>query len=218
MPDNELISLKERAELVDEIKRVSDKPVLVDIDTGGQIEHLPFNIKEFEKAGAWGVVMEDKKHPKHNSLLDATHSLEDVDVFVEKIRVAKEATKNMKVFARLESLIAKRSMFEALIRASAYVKAGADGIVIHSKEQISCTEVMEFAKEFKGNVPLIAIPTTYTLPEEHPFDIVIRANHMLRASIRGMENYLKGKEDLATVEDIFKYVCHEESIKENQKQ
>lgn len=191
-----------------EIKQVSDKPILVDVDTGGQIEHLPYHIGLFEKAGAWGVVMEDKKYPKKNSLLDTEHYLEDVDVFVKKIKVAKENAKEMKIFARLESLIAKRSMWEALIRAEAYVKSGADGILIHSKEQVSCNEVMEFARAFReiSKVPLIAVPTTYKLPEEHPFDIVIHANHMLRASIRGMENYLNGKEDLAEVKDIFDYV------------
>ena len=128
MPDNEMISLKERAELVDEITRVSGKPVLVDMDTGGAIEHLPYNIKLFEKAGAWGVVIEDEKYPKQNSLLDATHSLEDIDTFVEKLRVAKENAKDMKVFARVESLIAKRSVWEALLRARVYVeKGGVDG-------------------------------------------------------------------------------------------
>ena len=207
-PDNELVPLKERIELVEEIKRITTKPIMVDIDTGGDIRHVPYYVQWFESAGAWAVVIEDKKYPKENSLLNTEHQLEDVDIFCEKIRTAKWASKNILIIARLESLIAKKSVNDALIRAGAYLDAGADGILIHSKEEISATEVMEFAERFRkiSDKTLIAIPTTYKLPENHPFDIVIYANHLLRASLKGMQNYLDGKEDLAEVEDIFKIV------------
>lgn len=210
LPDNELVSLRERASLVQEIRLVSNKPIIVDIDTGGQIDHLPFYIKWLETAGAYGVVMEDKCFPKQNSLLEnGQHKLEEIDVFCEKIKVCNDNAKEMKIFARLESLIAKHSVYEALIRAEAYVKAGADGILIHSKEKVEATEVMEFAEKFREQFPditLIAIPTTYALPEKHYFDITIDANQMFRASLQGMADYLKGQGKLAEVKDIFDLV------------
>ena len=212
LPDNELVPLKERIDLVEEIKRITTKPIMVDIDTGGDIRHLPYYIIWFEKAGADVVIIEDKKYPKENSLLEnGEHKLEDIDIFCEKIRIAKMASKNMKIIARLESLIAHKSVYDALIRAEAYVEAGADGILIHSKEKIEAKEVMEFAEKFKEKfplIPLIAIPTTYQLPEIHPFSVVIEANQMLRASLKAMQNYLEGKAELASVEDIFNLVGH----------
>ena len=155
------------------------------------------------------IVIEDKQFPKKNSLLENTeHTLEDVYVFCQKIKRAKEVAKDIMIVARIESLIAKRSVYDALIRAEAYVEAGADAILIHSKEQVSATEVMEFADQFKKNhkTPLIAIPTTYTLPEGHPFDVVIYANHLLRASLKAMQDALEGKAELASVQDIFNIV------------
>jgi len=203
LPDNELVSLKERADLVREIANNTTKPILVDIDTGGNIEHLQYYIKWLKEAGAWGVVMEDKRGTKQNSLLEnGKHELEDVDVFCRKIQIADS---EIRTFARLESLIAKHSVYEALIRAEAYLKAGAEGILIHSKEKVEAKEVMEFATKFreKFSDTLIAIPTTYTLPDNHPFDITINANQIFRASLKGMMNYLEGKEDLADIKTIF---------------
>jgi len=210
LPDNELVSLKERVDFVEEIRRITTKPIIVDVDTMGDIRHVPFYTKCFNRAGAYAIVIEDKKYPKENSLLEENnHQLEDVDRFCEKIKVAKQNAGNMKVIARLESLIAKHSIEEALIRAEAYVKAGADMILIHSKQKIDCTEVMEFAKRFGDKVPLVAIPTTYNLPKDHPFEIVIEANHLLRASMKAMEKYIAGEEvELSSVEDIFKLVGH----------
>lgn len=211
LPDNELVPLKERVDLVEEIKRITTKPIIVDIDTGESIEHLPFIIKWFSKAGAYAVIMEDKKYPKQNSFIDEGQRLEDVDIFCDKIRVAKENCGEMKVFARLESLIAKHSKYEALLRAEAYIKAGADGVMVHSKQKVDCTEVMEVGNELRKNhdITLIAVPTTYTLPVEHPFDIVIEANHLLRASLKAMQKYIAGeKVELASVQDIFNLVGH----------
>lgn len=213
LPDNELVPLKERVDLVAEIRRMTDKPIVVDIDTGESTEHLPYLISWFEKAGATAVVMEDKKYPKMNSLLEeANHQLEDVDVFSQKIKVAKQATKIMKIYARLESLIAKHSEYEALIRADAYVNAGADGIMVHSKQKVEPTEVMSVATKLRDkylSLTLIAVPTTYVLPEEHPFNIVIHANHLLRASLAAMQKYIKGTEvELTEVKDIFALVGH----------
>lgn len=212
LPDNELVPLKERVDLVSEVRRITKKPIIVDVDTLSGIEHIPFYVNAFEAAGAYAIVIEDKKYPKQNSLLGETaHQLEDVDVFCSKIRTAKEAAKEMKIVARLESLIAKHSMADALIRAEAYVQAGADMILIHSKEKIECNEVMEFAKRFReiSHVPLIAVPTTYALPTDHPFEIVISANHMLRASMRAMEKFVNGEEvELSSVQSIFDLCGH----------
>lgn len=211
LPDNELIPLSERVDLVREIRRVSNKPIIVDIDTGGQIEHLPQMIKWFEDAGAYAVIMEDKKGFKQNSLLaDGKHELEDVDTFAEKIKVAKSVAKDMKVYARLESLIAKHSKYEALIRAQAYAEAGADGIMVHSKVQIDPTEVMEVGQEIREKYPkitLIAVPTTYILPDEHPFDIIITANHLTRACVKAMKDFVNNQHvELASVKEIFDLV------------
>ncbi len=208
LPDNECVPLKERVDLVSEVNRISNKPIIVDVDTFGQLEHVPYYTHAFSRAGAWAIVMEDKKGTKQNSLLeDAKHEMEDVDVFCEKIRLAKANTKNMKIFARLESLIAKRSKYDALLRAEAYINAGADGILVHSKQKVDATEVMEVGLEIEYKHPdtwLIAVPTTYTLPEGHPFDIVISANHLLRASLSAMEKQIAGEEvELSSVEHIF---------------
>jgi 2-methylisocitrate lyase-like PEP mutase family enzyme len=213
LPDNELVPLKERVDLVNEIKRITNKPIIVDIDTGESIEHLPFVISWFQKAGAYAVIMEDKKYPKQNSLLEENnHQLEDVDVFCNKIKVAKENAGSMKVFARLESLIAKKSKYEALLRAAAYIESGADGIMVHSKQKVDSSEVMEVGNEIRKENPetiLIAVPTTYILPDVHPFDIIISANHLLRASMKAMQKYIGGEEvELATVQSIFDLVGH----------
>jgi phosphoenolpyruvate phosphomutase len=207
LPDNELVSLMERVELVSEISRISNKPILVDVDTMGDIRHTSQYSKWFEKSGAWGIVIEDKKFPKENSLLsDGKHKLEDIDEFCQKIKEAKKNISSLKIIARLESLIAGHSIFDAITRAKAYIDAGADGILIHSKEKITCEGVMQVAKEIRGfnkDILLIAIPTTYILPEEHEFGITINANQMLRASLKGMQDYLNGGDNISSVEDIF---------------
>lgn len=213
LPDNELVSLRERVALVEEIKRFTNKPIVVDIDTGGSIEHLPQIIQMFDSAGVHAVVMEDKKFPKQNSLLeDGKHQLEDVDTFCEKIKIARHNCMEMMVIARLESLIAKHSKHEAIVRAEAYLQVGADGIMVHSKQQVDATEVMEVANDIRKNhkyAVLVAVPTTYKLPEEHPFDIVIEANQLMRASFKAMQNYIDGKEvELADVKEIFALLGH----------
>jgi len=212
LPDNELVPLKERVDLVADINKITDKPIVVDVDTGGDMAHLPFVVKWFHKAGAYAIVMEDKKYPKQNSLLDVTQDLEDIDVFAEKIRIAKAAAPDLIVVARLESLIAKKSKYEALLRAEAYIEAGADGVMVHSKQKVDSTEVMEVGnaiREKHPNIILVAVPTTYTLPEKHPFNIVVTANQLLRASMRAMENFINGKDvELAEVKDIFNLLGH----------
>lgn len=214
LPDNELVTLQERIELVKQIRRVSTKLIIVDIDTGGNIEHLPFIIKWFEDAGAFAVIMEDKRGTKQNSLIEgAEHELEDIDTFSKKIKVCKMASRKMQIYARLESLIARKSKYEAVLRARAYMDAGADGIMVHSKVKVDCTEVLEVAKEIRladKDITLIAVPTNYELPNKHPFDVIISANQLTRVSIQAMRDFLDDKEyvknTMASVSDIFK-IC-----------
>lgn len=194
IPDNEILPNTDRLNTVREIRNVTTKPIIIDWDTGGAVFHFPYWVKKLEEAGVDIIMIEDKVFPKKNSLLDdVTQTLEDVDVFAEKIRKGKEVAKAVKIMARIESLIAKKSVFDALLRAEAYVKAGVDGIMIHSKTKVDSTEIMEFATKFREkypNIPLVAVPTTYDLPEEHPFNIVIYANHLLRASLKAMKEAL----------------------------
>ncbi len=216
LPDNELVPLKERISFVADIRRITTKPIVVDIDTGGDIDHLKFIIRWFKEAGAYALIMEDKKYPKQNSLLeDAEQHLEDIDVFCAKIKEAKKVAGPMKIFARLESLIAKKSKYEALLRASAYIEAGADGIMVHSKQKVDATEVMEVGNEIHLRYPfitLISVPTTYVLPAEHPFDIIISANHLLRASMKAMQKVVEADDpksvDMVSVQEVFDLVGH----------
>lgn len=209
MPDIELVSPDSRLNTIREIRNVSAKPIMVDWDTGGSIEHFPYWVRQLENAGVNYIMIEDKCFPKKNSLLEeATQILEDVDIFCAKIKAGKTAAKNIKIFARIESLIAKHSVFEALVRAEAYINAGADGIMIHSKQKVEAPEIMEFATKFREKyptIPLVAVPTTYNLPEENPFNFVITANHLLRASMKAMQKFIDGTAvELSSVEEIFK--------------
>lgn len=214
LPDNEMMSLDSRLNTIREIRRATNKIIILDGDTGGSIEHFPFTVKEFEKAGVDIIIIEDKVFPKKNSLLDdTTQILEDVDVFAMKIMVGKKAVSNLKIFARIESLIAKKSVFEALIRAEAYIKAGVDGIMIHSKEKVTAVEIIEFMEKFKEKwpeIPLVAVPTTYDLPENHKFDIVIYANMFTRVCLRAMKEALELSDikqaNMASVNEIFDLV------------
>jgi len=214
IPDSELISFDTRLNTIREIRNSSDKMIIIDLDTGGAIEHFPYKVKQLEKANVQIIMIEDKIFPKKNSLLEGEKQpLENVDVFAEKIRKGKEVAVDIKIFARLESLIAKKSVAEALIRADEYLVAGADGIMIHSKVKVDSTEIMEFATRFRQihpDIPLVAVPTTYDLPEDHPFNIVIYANHLLRASLKAMKTAIAlpniKEADMSPVTEIFELV------------
>jgi phosphoenolpyruvate phosphomutase len=213
MPDNELLSPAHRLDTIREIKNVTDKHIMVDWDTGGSVEHFPYWVRQLENAGVSIIMIEDKLFPKKNSLLDGVKQhLEDVDVFCQKIKEGKKAAKDIQIFARLESLIAKRSVEEAIRRAEAYIAAGADGIMVHSKEKEG-TEILEVAnalREKYPKLPLVAVPTTYTLEEGHPFDYVVDANMLLRASIKAMQKTLDLDDikdaDMVSVKEIFDLV------------
>mmetsp|Transcript_42014 Transcript_42014/g.78044 ORF Transcript_42014/g.78044 Transcript_42014/m.78044 type:complete len:327 (+) Transcript_42014:108-1088(+) len=197
-PDIETVTTSERLQIVDDVLEVSDKPVLYDGDTGGAKEIFSFTVRKLERLGVSGVVIEDKCGLKQNSLFgtDRVQTLEDVDVFCEKIRAGKEAqvTPHFMIFARLEALIAGLGEEECLRRARAYVKqGGADGIMIHSKEKEGA-DIFSFMKHWRQefpDVPVIAVPTTYNHVTEEELQaagvsICIYANQLLRASYNAM--------------------------------
>ena len=223
LPDTELVTMDSRLDTIRQIKEVTTKPMIVDGDTGGQIDHFPYWVKRLQDVGVDAVIIEDKCYPKKNSLdKDAKHILEEPDKFSAKISAGKMVAKDIMIFARLESLIAKHSIFEAMVRAEAYINAGADGIMIHSKSEVSGDEVLEFAERFRKefpDTPLICVPTTYNHMTEDElkkagFNIIIHANHLLRASFRAMQNAAKTIElnkrsielnnEIASVKEIFK--------------
>jgi len=205
-PDTELVDLTSRMGTVADVLEVTTKPVIFDGDTGGQLEHFPYTVRTLERVGVSAVIIEDKTGAKKNSLFGTSvkQVLADPQEFAAKIRAGKRAqvTSDFMVIARLESMIAGAGVDDALKRAKIYIDAGADGIMVHSKEK-SPDEVLEFCREykkFKKRVPLVAVPSTYnTVTEEElqkaGISMVIHANHLLRSSypamVRTAERILK---------------------------
>jgi len=202
LPDIEIVSLDSRLDTVEQMINVTDKPVIVDGDTGKDIDSFLYFVNRLEKLGVSAIVIEDKTFPKRNSLdPDALQNLEDPEVFASKIRMGKESllSHDFMIFARVESLIAGYRIDDAIFRAKKYLEAGADGILIHTREKDSAN-ILKFAKEYNSlceklgfRKPLICIPTTYnTITEndlkKYGFNIVIYANHLLRGSVKAMED------------------------------
>jgi phosphoenolpyruvate mutase len=198
LPDNEILDQSTRLENVERILNVTTRPLIFDADTGGPGVHFEHRVRMLEQTGVAAVVIEDKTGLKQNSLLDesSVHEQEDIELFSDKIAAGKEAQRqpDFQIFARIESFILGRGLEDALTRAAAYCGAGADGILVHSKSK-SADEVVEFARVFKHespDIPLICVPTTYhsVLDEElaeYGFNMVIYANHLLRAAFPAME-------------------------------
>ena len=200
LPDASIIGLESRLHTVDEILHVTSKPIIVDGDTGGEIPQFEYFVSHLERRGVSAVIIEDKVFPKRNSL-DATASqeLDDPETFAAKISAGKLAamTDEFMVIARLESLIAGAGLDDALARAEQYIDAGADGIMIHSNRQ-EPDDLFAFVRAYgpvcerSGRRPLlVSVPTTYNRHSDAElaalgFDIVIHANHLLRASHKAM--------------------------------
>ena len=196
-PDIELVDMTSRINTINEIMEVSTKPIILDGDTGGLIEHFVFNIKTIERMGVSAIIIEDKIGLKKNSLFgtEVEQSQDSIENFCEKIRAGKKAlkTNEFMIIARIESLILKQGMDDAINRAKAYIKAGADGIMIHSREK-EPDEIFEFCdkfKEFAPDVPLVVVPTSFNQVYEEEFaekgvNIVIYANHLIRSSYPAM--------------------------------
>ena len=197
-PDIEALDTSERLSNISSIFEVTTKPLIMDADTGGKIEHFIFNVRSMERLGISAVIIEDKAGLKKNSLFgnDVSQVQENPDVFAEKIQRARNAliSDDFMIIARIESLILDKGLADALSRAKTYVNAGAHGIMIHSRSK-KPDEVFEFADRFKiehPSIPLVMVPTSYNTVRKEEFEkrgvnILIYANHMLRASYPAMK-------------------------------
>ena len=196
-PDIELVDMTSRITTINEIMEVSTKPIILDGDTGGLLEHFVFNIKTIERMGVSAIIIEDKMGLKKNSLFgtNVEQTQDSIENFCEKISAGKKAllTDEFMIIARIESLILKQGMNDAIKRAKAYINAGADGIMIHSRES-EPDEIFEFCdlfKEFAPDVPLVVVPTSFNQVYENEFakrgvNIVIYANHLIRSAYPAM--------------------------------
>ena len=196
-PDIEAIDTTSRLNSVHDIFEVTTKPMIFDADTGGKIEHFEFTVKSLERIGVSAVVIEDKTGLKKNSLFgnEVNQTQDTIENFSKKISHGKAAqlSDDFMIVARIESLILEKGMEDALTRAKAYIKAGADGIMIHSRNK-DPSEIKEFMKKFRAidqNTPVVVVPTSFnsvTIEEfiEMGVNVVITANHMLRAAYPAM--------------------------------
>ncbi len=198
LPDIEILSASNRLLNVHDIFEVSALPMIFDGDTGGKPEHFALHVRALERAGVSAVVIEDKRGLKKNSLLgnDVFQQQDSIEEFCDKIRAGREVlqTEDFMIIARCESLILDQGMDDAMRRALAYVKAGAHGIMIHSRKKDG-QEIIDFAQLFREhhrNVPLVCVPTSYAHLkfeelESAGFNVVIYANHMLRSAYLAMK-------------------------------
>lgn len=206
-PDIELVDLTSRIATVNDILECTTKPIIYDGDTGGMIEHIPFTVRRLERLGVSAIIIEDKTGAKKNSLLEPAqivHAQDSIENFAQKIKAAREArlTNDFMVIARIESLVTYAGMDDALARARAFIDAGADGIMIHSRKSDGA-EIFDFCEKYnqwKDKMPLVAVPTNYSSVSEEQLisvgvSVVIYANQMLRSAYTAMrkasENILR---------------------------
>jgi phosphoenolpyruvate phosphomutase len=210
VPDASILTMTEFFNAASNMAQTCQIPVIADCDTGyGDANNVRHMVKKYENAGIAGICMEDKTFPKSNSLLkDGNNQLLSEKDFVAKILAANEAKQNKSftIIARIEALISGIGMEEALKRAYAYEKAGADLILIHSKK-ISPDEIFEFSKSWNGSVPLVAIPTTYYSVKideliDHKIKMVIYANQTLRAVHLSLSRLLQKMRDANSMNEI----------------
>jgi len=200
-PDIEVIGVESRYETIRQILNNTNKPIIIDGDTGGEAANFEYFVRTLEDMGVSMVIIEDKKFPKRNSLEGGTiQDQEDPEIFATKIKRGKEVqiSNDFMIVARIESLISGSGLKDAILRAKKYLLAGADGIMIHSRD-IDPKEILDFAKEYDKlskelgfRKPLVCIPTTYnTITEDklrdYGFNIIIYANHLLRAAHKAMK-------------------------------
>ncbi len=200
MPDCSIVGFDSRTQTVDQILNVTTKPILVDGDTGGEPAQFEYLVRHLERLGVSAVIIEDKLYPKRNSLdASACQDLEDPRIFAKKIAAGREVkvTDEFMFVARLESLIAGAGLEDALYRAECYIHAGADGIMIHSNNR-DPAEVLAFAEAYgplcnrlRRRPALVCVPRTYNTITDlelaaRGFNVIIHANHLLRAAYRAM--------------------------------
>lgn len=200
--DNQYVDITTVSQTLSEIFDVTTKPMIVDLDNGGMIEHFKYTVRTLERMGVSAVIIEDKVGGKRNSLFEDTSNQkqDDAKLFGEKIFEGKKSlvTEDFMIIARIESFILGRGLKDALDRARIYIDNGADGIMIHSKEK-DIKEVISFCvmyKKFDKKVPLVVVPTTYNkITEQELIDagvsVVIYANHLLRSSYPAMVSTAK---------------------------
>ena len=196
-PDIEAVDLTSRLSTLNDILEVTTKPIVYDGDTGGRPEHFSFTVKTLERLGISSVIIEDKTGLKKNSLLgtDVEQTQDTIENFCHKINIGKksQATEHFMIIARIESLILGKGLNDALERAKEYINAGADGIMIHSREKTP-DEIFRFCKKYNiidNRKPLIVVPSSYNSVYEHELiehdvNIVIYANHLLRSAYPAM--------------------------------
>jgi len=226
-PDIEAVDMTSRINAVNDIFEVTTKPMIFDADTGGKTEHFEFTVKSLERIGVSAVVIEDKTGLKQNSLFgnDVKQTQDSIENFCDKIDRGKAAqiSDDFMIIARIESLILEAGMDDALSRAEEYINAGADGIMIHSRQK-DPAEIIEFMENFRASdkeTPVIVVPTnfnTVTIEEfvEIGVNVVITANHMLRAAYPAMlkvaksilENgrSLEAEPDCMPINDILEFI------------
>ena len=199
LPDNSSLSFSSRISSLNDMMDVTVKPLVFDADNGGQIEHLPFLVRSLERSGVSAIIMEDKVGLKKNSLFKNQSSTKQdkPKLFAKKIKKIcnSRQSQDFMVIARIESFIVGKGLEDALHRAEIYSKAGADAILIHSKEKTPA-EIFSFAKEFrksKSFIPLVSVPSTYSKVYEkdlikNGFKLVIYANQLLRAAYPAMQS------------------------------
>ena len=210
LPDASILTMTEFLNAASIMANACNIPIIADCDTGfGGPSNVTHMVRKYESAGISSICIEDKIFPKQNSLLEnGQNDLLSEKEFVAKILAANEAknSKDFLIIARIEALISGLGMKEALKRADAYEKAGADAILIHSKQK-NPDEVFEFTDSWKGNTPIVVIPTTYDSVKlsdiyEHKIKMVIYANQTLRAAYDAMENLLKEMVVTEKISDI----------------
>lgn len=196
-PDIELVDMSSRLRTIDDIMEVTTKPIILDGDTGGLIEHFVYNVKTLERMGVSAVIIEDKTGLKKNSLFgtEVEQTQDTIEHFCQKLEAGKRAQKTQEfmIIARIESLILERGMEDALKRAFAFVRAGADGIMIHSRKK-EPDEIFEFVEKFRTQnktTPIVVVPTSFNTVTEQEFkdrgvNIIIYANQLTRSGFPAM--------------------------------
>ncbi len=198
-PDIELVDMTSRFRTIDDIMEVTTKPIIFDGDTGGLTEHFIYTVKSLERMGVSMVIIEDKTGLKKNSLFgtEVVQTQDSIENFCAKIRAGKDAqkSKDFMIVARIESLILEQGMDDAMKRAFAYVDAGADGIMIHSRKK-DPTEIFEFVERFRAKnkrTPIVVVPTSFNSVTEDEFkqkgvNVVIYANQLTRSGFPAMKD------------------------------
>lgn len=197
-PDIELVDMSSRLGTINEILEVTTKPIILDGDTGGLLEHFVYNVKTLERIGVSAIIIEDKIGLKKNSLFgsDVLQQQDSIENFCKKITAGKQAqqTKDFMIISRIESLILDQGMDDALARARAYVHAGADAVMIHSRRK-EADEILSFCDSFSSefpHIPIVVVPSSFNAVYEeelskHNVRVVIYANHLIRSAFPAMQ-------------------------------